>query len=213
MAMPHSEVYGDPIKTQLKEEDNFYFSAIVFTIWDNIYGPRVMRIWQNPVTGKEPTSHETLSAVATYTLTGEACRNGKLEEVETKLYCLSDKGIVATAFLFTVYHGKYSDLFSLLLVLPYSELSEWLGRHILLCDKMKDILNTNLIPHITTLYAQVCTVCVLCVHGCVCMCGYVHVYVCAYLCACACVHGCVCVCTCVCVCVHVRVRLHVCTCV
>lgn len=205
MATPHSEVYGDPIKTQLKEEDNFYFSAIVFTIWDNIYGPRVMRIWQNPVTGKEPTSHETLSAVATYTLTGEACRNGKLEEVETKLYCLSDKGIVATAFLFTVYHGKYSDLFSLLLVLPYSELSEWLGRHILLCDKMKDILNTNLIPHITTLYAQVCTVCVCVLCAWVCACVYV------WICVCVCLSVCMCTCAYICACAHVR--MHVCTCV
>ena len=171
MAVPHSKVYGDPIKSQLNNEDDFYFSAIVFTIWDNIYGPRVMRMWRNPVVTKEPTSDETLKAVATYTLTGEACRNGKLEEVETKFYCLSDKGIVATAFLFTVYHGKYSDLFSLLLVLPYSELSQWLSRHVLLCDKMKDILNTNLIPHISTLYSQVCTVyvcvCVVYMHACI----------------------------------------------
>lgn len=156
MAKPDSGVYADPIKTQFEVEDNFYFSAIVFTIWDNIYGPRVMRIWQNQVTGKEVTNHETLSAVATYTLTGEACRNGKLEGVETKLYCLSDKGIIATAFLFTVYHGSRSDLFSLLLVLPYSELSEWLSRHALLCEKMKDILDSNLIPHISVLYSQVC---------------------------------------------------------
>ena len=155
MATPVSGLYADSIKTQFEREEDFYFSAIVFTIWDNIYGPRVMKIWQNQAAGREPISYEALSAVATYTLTGEACRNGKLEAVETKLYCLSDKGIIATAFLFTVYHGKRSDLFSLLFVLPYSELSEWLCRHILLCDKMKDILNSNLIPHISTLYSQV----------------------------------------------------------
>ena len=165
MATADSELYADSIKTQFKKEDDFYFSAIVFTIWDNIYGPRVMRIWNNQADNREAIKHESLTALATYTLTGEACRNGKLDGVETKLYCLSDKDIIATAFLFTVYHGKRSDLFSLLFVLPYSELSEWLSRHVLLCDKMKDILNSNLIPHISTLYSQVCLLiycCVLC---------------------------------------------------
>ena len=190
MATSDSGIYADSIKTQFESEDDIYFSAIVFTIWDNIYGPRVMKIWQNQVTGREPTSYEVLHAVATYTLTGEACRNGKLDGVETKLYCLSDKGIIATAFLFTVYHGKRSDLFSLLFVLPYSELSEWLCRHVLLCDKMKDILNSNLIPHISSLYSQVCfiftcitfqdklyAICV-CMHACMYVCVCVNICVC-----------------------------------
>jgi len=86
-----------------------------------------MRIWHNQADDREAISHESLTALATYTLTGEACRNGKLDGVETKLYCISDRDIIATAFLFTVYHGKRSDLFSLLFVLPYSELSEWLS--------------------------------------------------------------------------------------
>ena len=197
MATPDS---GDSIKTQFESEDDIYFSAIVFTIWDNIYGPRVVKMWQNQATGRETTSYEVLHAVATYTLTGEACRNGKLDGVETKLYCLSDKGIIATAFLFTVYHGKRSDLFSLLFVLPYSELSEWLCRHVLLCDKMKDILNSNLIPHISTLYSQVCLSLQVCVWLCACC-------VCVMLCVCYVV--CVCVHTCVCVCV---VCIYICNC-
>lgn len=166
MAIPGSTLTADSIKTQFEEENDFYFSAILFTIWDNIYGPRVIKTWLNhrqaELTGKELPSRETLTAVATYTLTGEACRNGKLEGVETKLYCLPDKDIIATAFLFTVYHCRRSDLYSFLLVLPYNELSEWLSRHILLCEKMKDILKSNLIPHISTLYSQVCVcVCIL----------------------------------------------------
>jgi len=169
MAMPDSRLYADPIKTQFEIEDDFYFSAIVFTIWDNIYGPRVMKVWQNhkqaEITGKEPTSYETLAALANYTLTGEACRNGKLEGVETKLYSISDKDVIAIAFLFTINCGKHSDLFSLLFVLPYDELSEWLSRHVLLCDKMKDILESNLIPHISTLYQQVCVVCMCYMQG------------------------------------------------
>jgi len=160
MARSDIELYADPIKTRFEVCEDFYFSAIAFTIWDNIYGPRVMKIWKNEkqdeITGKKLVPDDTLKAVANYTLTGEACRNGKLDGVETKFYCLSDKDIIATAFLFTVNYGNRSDLFSLLFVLPYSELSEWLSRHILLCEKMKAILTNNLIPHVTQLYTMVC---------------------------------------------------------
>ena len=154
-----AELIAEPIKTRFEVHDDFYFAAIAFTILDNIYGPRVMRIWKNEKqdekAGKKLVPDETLKAVANYTLTGEACRSGKLGGVETKFYCLSDKDIIATAFLFTVNYGNRSDLFSLLFVLPYSELSEWLSRHILLCDKMKAILTNNLIPHVTQLYTLV----------------------------------------------------------
>jgi len=161
MARSDIELYADPIKTRFEVCDDFYFSAIAFTIWDNIYGPRIMKIWKNENQDKlTGVPDDTLKAVANYTLTGEACRNGKLDGVETKFYCLSDKDIIATAFLFTVNYGSRSDLFSLLFVLPYSELSEWLSRHILLCEKMKAILTNNFIPHVTQLYTMVCHICV-----------------------------------------------------
>ena len=113
---------------------------------------------QNEITCKKLVPDDTLKAVAYYVISGEVDRKGQLYGVETKFCCLSDKNIIATAFLFTVTYGNRSDLFSLLFVLPYSELSEWLSRHVLLCDKMKAILNNNLIPHVAQLYSMVCGV-------------------------------------------------------
>jgi len=150
------ELYADPINTRFEVCDDLYFSAIALTICD-IHGSRVMKVWKNEKQDETRVlvPDDTLKVVADYAFAREAYRNGEIDGVETKFYCISDKDIIATAFLFTVNYGYSSDLFSLLFMLPYSELSEWLNRHILLCEKMKAILTNNLIPHVTQLYTMV----------------------------------------------------------
>jgi len=133
-----------------------YISAAVLAVWDNVEGTRNLRTWRNshPADNHDYIRKECLDFVSKHSLVAEASR--ELVDVESMFYCLNNKNVIAIAFLFTVQSNqKYSDLFSLSIVLPLNELSEWLCRHTLLVKKMKSILKFNLIPNLTRLAKQV----------------------------------------------------------
>ena len=135
-----------------------YISAVILAVWDNVEGTRKLRTWRSshPANKHNYTvPKESLDFVSNHSLVAEASR--ALVDLESMFYCLSNKNIIAIAFLFSVpsSHNNYPDLFSLSIVLPLSELTEWLSRHTLLVNKMKAILKFNLIPNLTRLAKQV----------------------------------------------------------
>ena len=87
---------------------------------------------------------ETVLAVANFSLNDEAGRTDKLKGIESKFYALLKYDIMAAAFIFSaeVIRGKH-DVFSFILVLPYSEMSEYLPRHALCEEKIHKIMEEN----------------------------------------------------------------------
>ena len=93
-----------------------------------------------------PVSDATLLSVANYTLNDEAGRVERLEGVETKFYSLQKYDVIASAFVFAteVVRGK-TEVFSFILVLPYSEMSDYLARHSLCETRVQRLLKNYFI--------------------------------------------------------------------
>lgn len=137
-----------------------YISVVALTAWDNIVGTVYLKLWRNSrgQTGQDEVTQEAIRVVSDHALKTEMLRD--FAGVEAKFYCLKNYNIIAIAFLFVVprpsRYARYGgELFSLTLTLPLREVSEWFSRHSLLVDKMKAILEFNLIPVIRKLAKEV----------------------------------------------------------
>ena len=91
-------------------------------------------------------SDSTLLSVANYTLNDEAGRVERLEGIETKFYSLKKYDVIASSFVFAteVVRGK-TEVFSFILVLPYSEMSNHLARHSLCEARVQRLLQNYFI--------------------------------------------------------------------
>ena len=91
-------------------------------------------------------SDAPLLSVANYTLNDEAGRVERLEGIETKFYSLQKYDVIASAFVFAieVVRGK-TEVFSFILVLPYSEMSDYLARHSLCETRVQKLLQNYFI--------------------------------------------------------------------
>lgn len=137
-----------------------YISVVALTAWDNVVGTIFLKLWRNSRSqnGQDEVTPEAIRVVSDHALKTEMSR--EIVGVESKFYCLKNYNIIAIAFLFVVPRAKRparygGDLFSVTLTLPLCETKEWLSRHCLLADKMKAILECNLIPIISKLNKQV----------------------------------------------------------
>jgi len=140
-------------------ENYSYITAAIMAVWDNVEGARKLKTWRSSHPVSEDVNYvpeECLEFVSNHSLVAGV--SGNLVDVEVMFYCLNNHNVIATSFLFTVSTSSRSldrDLFCLSIVLPLSELAEWLCRHTLLVKKMKCILKYNLIPNIERLAKQV----------------------------------------------------------
>ena len=137
-----------------------YISVVALTAWDNVVGTVFLKLWRNSCgrTGQDEVTPEAIRVVSEHALKTEMSRD--FTGVESKFYCLKNYNIIGIAFLFVVpFVGRPAryggELFSLTLTLPLREVSEWLSRHNLLVEKMKAILEFNLIPVIRQLAKKV----------------------------------------------------------
>lgn len=108
-------------------------------------------------------SVETLLTVANYSLNDEAGRAEKLDGIESKFFALLKYDIIASAFIFTTEVNKgRMDVFSIILILPYSEMSEFLSRHSLCEGKIQKLLQGHFIAPLhklqVWLYTYMCDV-------------------------------------------------------
>ena len=86
-------------------------------------------------------SDSTLLTIANFTLNDEAGRVEKLDGIETKFYCLKKYEVIASVSVFAieVFKGKL-EVFSFILILPYSEMTEFLPRHSICESKLQRLL-------------------------------------------------------------------------
>ena len=93
---------------------------------------------------------ETLVAVANYSLNDEAGRINQVGTgIDSKFYALRKHDTIAAAFIFSPEIRGKKEVFSFILVLPYSEMSEYLPRHGLCESKVTKLLQEHLIVHLT----------------------------------------------------------------
>ena len=91
-------------------------------------------------------SDSTLLTIANFTLNDEAGRVEKLDGIETKFYSLKKYDVIASVSVFAVeaFRGK-SEVFSFILILPYSEMPEFLPRHSICESKLHRLLKEYLV--------------------------------------------------------------------
>ncbi len=93
---------------------------------------------------------ETLVAVANYSLNDEAGRIDQVGKgIESKFYSLRKYNVIAAAFIFSPEIRGKKEVFSFILVLPYSEMSEYLPRHGFCEGKVSRLLQEHLVDHLT----------------------------------------------------------------
>ena len=91
-------------------------------------------------------SDNILLAIANFTLNDEAGRIEKLDGIETKFYCLKKFNVIASVSVFSIEasRGKF-EVFSFILILPYSEMTEFLPRHPVCESQVQRLLKKHLI--------------------------------------------------------------------
>ena len=161
--MEEGECFLDDISTDFFDITfgfHSYISVVALTAWDNIVGTVFLKLWRNS-RGKidqDEVTPEAIRVVSDHALKTEMAR--EFPEVESKFYCLKNYNVIAVAFLFVVPRvnrraQSSGELFSLMLMLPLREVSEWMSRYNLLVGKMKAILEFNMIPVIRKLAKEV----------------------------------------------------------
>lgn len=148
---------------------NRYFKLILFSTWDHVLGPRIIRVWGESGPKRDDISSpralvvedDLVRAVATYSIdvTGETDDHDSILE---KFFVLHQRSVVVSAFLIHVANpANPSDTktFSLSFLLPYSELSEWLARRTFMENACRRIISRNLmigLKEATTKQVSVC---------------------------------------------------------
>ena len=158
---------------------NRYFQLILFSTWDHVLGPRIIRLWGESDLKKADTAStlvledDLVRAVATYSIdvTGET---DGYDSIVEKFFVLHQRSVVVSAFLIHVANPanpKDIKTFSLSFLLPYSELSEWLARRTFMENACRRIISRNLMiglkeaatKQVMRVYIRVCMyVCMSC---------------------------------------------------
>ena len=99
-----------------------------------------------------------LLSVANYSLNDEAARTESIKGIESKFYSLPRFNIIAFASIFTIEITKTkTEVFSFVLVLPYSETSEFLSRYKLCEVGVQKLLQDWFIRPLNDLQVGLCT--------------------------------------------------------
>lgn len=141
-----------PRRRSLGTGSNNYFHLILFSTWDHVLGPRIIRLWgdSDPKRGGTESAlvleDDLIRVVATYSIdvTGEMEGCDRIVE---KFFVLHQRSVVVSAFLIHVAspaNPKDIKTFSLSFLLPYSELSEWLARRTFMENACRRIISRNL---------------------------------------------------------------------
>ncbi|CAI8055760.1 Guanine nucleotide exchange C9orf72 homolog, partial [Geodia barretti] len=159
-----------PIKGLSAEETHFhrrplvgrggnYLSSALLCMWDNIHGPKILSIWSRDekspsplVAGKHTGAPSplpkppTLLGVAIHSLNNEPGRTERILGIESKFFVMEKNSIIAGAFIFTVEINQgRPEVFSFILVLPHSEMQEYLTRFSFYEAKVHQLLRKSLI--------------------------------------------------------------------
>uniref|UniRef100_A0A1X7TAD3 Uncharacterized protein n=1 Tax=Amphimedon queenslandica TaxID=400682 RepID=A0A1X7TAD3_AMPQE len=89
---------------------------------------------------------DQLILISSYVIKDEACREDKINGIETKFYALEKFDLIASSFIFRApLRGGKMALFAFYVTLPYKELAEFMPRYSLCEDKIRSILKKQII--------------------------------------------------------------------
>lgn len=101
------------------------FTAVVLCYWDNVLGPRLQHVWR-AAAGDVQSQESSVCYVVGRTLHGELLRDVPDNVVDTKLFVLKDHNIVCHSFIFSGRDKCGTNISGLSLILPISELKNYL---------------------------------------------------------------------------------------
>jgi hypothetical protein len=122
-------------KLHFTEDSSFHsswVSCVQLSLWDNIFGPQVLRLW----TGNEAVPEETQHSIARQVLSGEIGRGDKGPKPETTLHVLPELEYAISSTMFSgPFRGSMSKL-AFSLVYRQHHLSRYLDYHVVVVDRM-----------------------------------------------------------------------------
>lgn len=114
----------------LQQSDHSIISAVMFSYWDNILGPRLYHVWCTD--SFSIPSNSILMYVCGQVLNGEICRDPMDSQIDYKFYNMPDKGIIVMTFVFSA-KGRFGQgVHSVSFIIPNSETKYYLEIHELL---------------------------------------------------------------------------------
>jgi hypothetical protein len=118
-----SSMFG---KSVIEQSRGCIVLTALLSYWDNILGPRIRHQWY--VEGEEAgLSADTLTYVASHTLSGEICRNTMDSSIDTVFCVVKDRDLVVHSFIFgALDHGEMA-VHSLSLLVRHSNLDAFLA--------------------------------------------------------------------------------------
>ena len=117
-----SSVFG---KSTIEQSKGCIIITALLSYWDNILGPRIRHQWC--VEGEETIKTETLTYVASHTLSGEICRNTMDSNIDTVFCVVKDRDLVVISFIFGAVDKGEMAVHSLSLLVRHSNLKAFLA--------------------------------------------------------------------------------------
>lgn len=111
-----------------------FFSIVLLTVWDNVIGPRIQRVWRPSET--EAASHDTLYLIADRTLKGEmGCWDlqdrAASEKVKAKFYMMHELNWALVSYTFVAQYSKDPAIYAMSFGFPLDRANEYMAmRHV-----------------------------------------------------------------------------------
>ena len=117
-----------------KDLDHF-LSIIKFAKWDNLCGPKVIKVWRSEVAPVESVhDSDSLVYISNHILNGEVWRLTQEEWIELKLYIFPKFNLITLSAIFLM----MSDVYSLSFLFPLSELAHYSPLHSTFCQIIRE---------------------------------------------------------------------------
>lgn len=114
-------------KTTLEKSKGCLVSTVLLSYWDNILGPRITHQWL--IEEGHVFKQDTLSYVASHSLSGEICRNLLDSSIDTQFCVVKDRGAIVTSFIFGAMDKGEMTVHTLSFLIPYANLKSYLNLH------------------------------------------------------------------------------------
>ncbi|KAI6649565.1 hypothetical protein LOD99_6731 [Oopsacas minuta] len=125
--------------TLFQKDVDHFFSVIKFAKWDNLCGPKVLKVWRSEISTELVHDSDSLIYISNHILNGEVWRLTTEESIELKFYIFPKFNLITLSAIFL----QMSDVYSLSFLFPLSQLSLYTPLHSTFCDIIRDRFAIN----------------------------------------------------------------------
>lgn len=135
--------YEDPKKTVntsflFEEYLSNFLTLIKFAKWDNLCGPKVIKVWRSE-SSESVQDSDSLVYISNHILNGEVWRLTDKDWIELKFYIFPKFNLLTLSAIFL----NTSDVYSISFLFPFSQLSLYTRLHSTFCDIIKEKFSTT----------------------------------------------------------------------